>query len=186
MRIISGLYKGRTIKAPSSKFTRPTTDRVRETLFNILNNYIDFENISVLDIYSGSGALGIETLSRGAEKVHFVEKNFPVYNILKGNIDSLGESINYKIFKMEAVSFSNLSTHETYDLILADPPFFKDDIHFVVKNLINNSFLAENGIIIVERSKQTLEKDVNFFKKEPFKKIGDTLLYWFNQDDVIK
>lgn len=185
MRIIAGIYKGRTIKAPSSKFTRPTTDRVRETLFNILNNYIDFENIKVLDIYSGSGALGIETLSRGAEEVHFVEKNFPVYNILKGNIDLLGESVKYKIFKMEAVPFSNLSNHDVYDLILADPPFFKDDIHIVVKNLINNSFLSENGILIVERSKQTQENDVAFFKKEPFKKIGDTLLYWFNQNDII-
>ena len=76
MRIIAGEYKGHTILVPKSKFVRPTTDRVRETLFNLLNNRIDFEDINVLDIYAGSGSLGWECLSRGSAIIHFVEKNF--------------------------------------------------------------------------------------------------------------
>ncbi|MDP4172732.1 MAG: 16S rRNA (guanine(966)-N(2))-methyltransferase RsmD [Bacteroidota bacterium] len=180
MRIISGKFKGRTLKVPSSKFTRPTTDRVRETLFNLLNNQIDFDGIRVLDIYAGSGSFGLEAYSRGASEIHFIEKNFPVYKVLTENIEAMKNEINFKIFKMEAIRFSKISDHLSYDLIFADPPFFKDDIHQVVKNLLENHFLAENGILIIERSIQTREKDIAGFGIEPFKKIGDTLLYQFD------
>ncbi len=181
MRIISGLHKGRILKVPGSKFTRPTTDKVRESLFNILNNTIDFDGIEVLDIYAGSGSLGLEALSRGAGKVDFVEKNFPVYKILGENISHLKVDEQCYIYKMEAIGVTRLANHKQYHLILADPPFFKDDIHDVVKNLLANSFLYDEGIIIVERSIQTKEKDIQQFGTEPFKRIGDTLLYKFEK-----
>jgi 16S rRNA (guanine966-N2)-methyltransferase len=177
MRIISGLYKGRLIRVPDSKLIRPTTDRVRETLFNLLNNRIDFKGIKVLDIYAGSGSLGLECLSRGAEEIHFVEKNFPIYKNLQENINSLGVENECSIFKMEANKFSQLSLHIKYDLILADPPFFKEDIYEVIDNLLNNHFLTDMGIIIIERSIQTKEKDILNLKTEPFKIIGDTCLF---------
>ncbi len=78
---------------------------------------------------------------------------------------------------MEAIKFSLLSDHNKYDLILADPPFFKDDIYGVVYNLIKNQFLTESGEIVIERSIQTKQKDILNFKTEPFKIIGDTCLY---------
>lgn len=177
MRIISGEFKGRLIKVPDSKLIRPTTDRVRETLFNLLNNRIDFQGIKVLDLYAGSGSLGLECLSRGAEEIHFVEKNYPIYKNLQENIDSLEVENVCRIFKMEAIKFSLLSDHNKYDLILADPPFFKDDIYGVVYNLIKNQFLTESGEIVIERSIQTKQKDILNFKTEPFKIIGDTCLY---------
>jgi len=177
MRIISGVLKGRLIRVPDSKLIRPTTDRVRETLFNLLNNRIDFEGIKVLDVYAGSGSLGLECLSRGAEEIHFVEKNYPIYKNLQENIDSLSAGQECKIFKMEAIKFSLLSDHYKYDLILADPPFFKDDVYGVVENLMQNQFLTETGIVVVERSIQTKEKDILNLKAEPFKIIGDTCLY---------
>jgi 16S rRNA (guanine966-N2)-methyltransferase len=179
MRIIAGELKGRFIKAPETKFTRPTTDRVRETVFNLLNNRIDFDGINVLDIYAGSGSLGFECLSRGAASVSFIEKNFPVYKNLQENIDSLGVKERCKIYKMEAVKFSSWEEHPKYDLVLADPPFFDYDIYAVVKNLLANNFLAPEGFIWVERSIQTREKDIEGFGKEPFKKVGDSLLYEF-------
>ncbi|MEI7485761.1 MAG: RsmD family RNA methyltransferase, partial [Ignavibacteriota bacterium] len=101
MRIISGIFKGRTLKVPNTKFTRPTTDRVRETLFTLLTNQIDFDGIKVLDIYAGSGSLGLESVSRGASEVHFIEKNFRIYKTLQENIDNLKTEINYRIYKME-------------------------------------------------------------------------------------
>lgn len=180
MRIISGFHRGRILKVPSSKFTRPTTDKVKGVIFNYLNNIIDFEDIKVCDIYSGSGSLGLEALSRGAAEVHFVEKNFPVSKVLSMNIDLLKAGKECRIFKMEAVKFSKLSAHEKYDLILADPPFFKDDIHEVFKNLVEREFLNEDGILILERSKQTEKNDIEKFGLEPFKKIGDSLLYLFS------
>ena len=177
MRIISGDFKGRLIRVPDSKLIRPTTDRVRETLFNLLNNRIDFDGIKVLDVYAGSGSLGLECKSRGAEQIHFVEKNFPIYKNLQENINSLDVEKECRIFKMEAIKFSLLADHTEYDLILADPPFFKDDIYVVVDNLIKNHFLSKSGMIIIERSIQTKEKDILNLKTEPFKIIGDTCLY---------
>jgi len=179
MRIISGSLKGRTLKVPDPKYTRPTTDRVRETIFNILNNIIDFDGIDVLDIYSGSGSFGLETISRGAASVDFIEKNFPVHKVLLQNIENCKVLDLCKIYKMEAVAFSRNPEHKKYDLIFADPPFFKDDIHIVAKNILEREFLSDEGIFLIERSIQTREKDEENFEAEPFKRIGDTLLYKF-------
>ena len=177
MRIISGKFKGRTITSPNSKFIRPMTDRVRVNLFDIINNKIDFNGVKVLDSYSGSGSLGLECLSRGADEVHFVERNFIIYKNLVKNIELLNVKAHCKIFKMEALKFSRIKDHEQYDLIFADPPFFKDDIYEVVENILNNNFLHEDGLMIVQRSIQTREKDKLNFEVEPFKVIGDSCLY---------
>lgn len=177
MRIISGEFKGRLINVPKSDLIRPTTDRVRETLFNLLNNIIDFTDIKVLDVYAGSGSLGLECISRGAALVDFVEKNFVIQKNLQENINSLNVEDRCTIYKMEAVRFSSLPKKKEYDLILADPPFFKDDVYTVVKNLLANNYLTKDGFIIIERSKQTRKKDIENFNIEPFKIIGDTCLY---------
>ena len=179
MRIISGKFGGRTIRFPNSKLVRPTTDKVKESLFNYLVHSIDFEGIKVCDIYAGSGSLGLESLSRGAGEVHFVEKDFHVAKVLEANIDSLGAKDECKIFRMEAVKFSKISAHHEYDLILADPPFFKDDVHSLVDNILERNYLKANGIMLIERSIQTKEKDIEHFKREPFKRIGDSLIYLF-------
>jgi len=177
MRIISGKFKGRIITSPNSKYIRPMTDRVRVTLFDILSNKIDFKSSKVLDIYSGSGSIGLECLSRGADEVHFVERNFAIYKNLVKNIESLGVEIQCKIFKMEASKFSRMEEHKKFNLIFADPPFFKDDIYDVSDNLQTNNFLVEGGLIIIQRSIQTKEKDKLHFEAEPFKIIGDSCLY---------
>ncbi len=177
MRIISGEFKGRLIQVPQSKDIRPTTDRVRETLFNLLNNKLDFDGIKVLDLYAGSGSLGLECLSRGADEIHFVERNLFIYKNLLNNIASLGAENKCIVYKMEVKKYSHSKINKDYDLIIADPPFFKDDIYEVVDNLLYNKFLNENGFIIVERSVQTKEKDMANFKLPPFKIIGDACLY---------
>jgi len=181
MRIISGKYKSRPVKAPNSKFTRPTTDMVKESIFNMLQNNINFSGVKVLDIYAGSGSLGLEALSRGAESVHFVEKNFTVFKVLLGNLKSLNVEDSCRIFKRSALKFSESTDHEKYDLIFADPPFFKDDIHQVYRNIIDGNFVSDNGIFIIERSIQTEEKDIQAFGQEPLKKIGDSLIYWYEK-----
>ncbi len=105
MRIISGIFKGRLINVPQSKEIRPTTDRVRETLFNLLNNRIDFDDIEVLDFYSGSGSLGLECISRGAKHVTFIERNFQIYKNLIENIKSLDVENQCKVVKSEAIDY---------------------------------------------------------------------------------
>jgi len=177
LRITSGYLKGRYINVPKSELVRPTTERVRETIFNILNNRMSFEGIKVLDMYSGSGALGFECLSRGAEEIHFVEKNSVIYGTIEENIKLLQAEQNCTIYKMPAVRFSSLKKKVEYDLILADPPFFKDDIYNVVGNILNNGYLRSECFMIIERSIQTKQKDIENFKVEPFKIIGDACLY---------
>jgi 16S rRNA (guanine966-N2)-methyltransferase len=181
LRIISGKLKGNFINAPKSKLTRPTTDRVRETLFNILNNQISFEGMKVLDLYSGSGTLGFEALSRGADEIHFVEKNRSIYTNLEQNIKKLKVENSCKIFKTEASSFTNSNHGFKYNIVFADPPFFKYDIYLVVENLLKNNFLTEDGFIIIERSIQTKMKDMKNFNMAPFKIIGDACLYKISQ-----
>ena len=177
LRITSGYLKGRYINVPKSELVRPTTERVRETIFNILNNRISFEGIKVLDMYAGSGALGFECLSRGAEEVHFVEKSSVIYSTLEENIKLLQVEDKCKILKMPAIKFSSLKRNDEYDLILADPPFFKDDIYNVVGNILNNRYLRSDCFMIIERSIQTRQKDIENFKVEPFKLIGNACLY---------
>jgi 16S rRNA (guanine966-N2)-methyltransferase len=177
LRITSGNLKGRYINVPKSELVRPTTERVRETIFNILNNRMSFEGIKVLDMYAGSGALGFECLSRGADEVHFVEKNSVIYRVLEENIKLLQVESNCQIFKMPAIKFTSMKQKVEYDLILADPPFFKDDIYNVVGNILNNGYLRSDCFMIIERSIQTKQKDVENFKVEPFKIIGDACLY---------
>ena len=177
LRITSGYLKGRYINVPKSELVRPTTERVRESIFNILNNRMSFEGIKVLDMYAGSGALGFECLSRGAEEVHFVEKNSVIYSTLEENIKLLQAEHNCEIFKMPSIKFTAVKKNVEYDLILADPPFFKDDIYNVVGNILNNRYLRSDCFMIIERSIQTRQKDIENFKVEPFKLIGDACLY---------
>ncbi|MEP0860229.1 MAG: 16S rRNA (guanine(966)-N(2))-methyltransferase RsmD [Ignavibacterium sp.] len=177
MRIISGYLKGRFFNVPQSKFIRPTTDRVRETLFNILNNLIDFEGIEVLDLYSGSGSLGFECISRGAKSVLFVEKNNMIYKNLNENIKSLEIENKCSVVRSEAIVFTRKKSMKSFDLILADPPFFEYDIYNAVENLKQNGYMNSESLLIIERSIQTKEKDIENFKVEPFRIIGDACLY---------
>lgn len=177
MRIISGKFKSRTIKTPPEKFTRPTTDKVKESLFNMLVNSYKFEGTSVLDIYAGSGSLGLEALSRGAEFIHFVELNYRVFRVLSGNIKSLDAEKDCRIFKTSAEKFTSAPAKTSYDFIFADPPFLNDDVHKAVDNILKNGFLAESGVMIIERSIQTEIKDKEAFGREPFRRLGDSLIY---------
>ena len=182
MRIIAGEYRGRTIKFPKSNLVRPTTDKNKEAIFNMLRRYVDFDGIKVCDIYAGSGSLGLEALSRGADEVHFVEKDFKVQKMLNENIESLDASQYCTIFRMEALRFSKLKDRGPYDLVITDPPFFKHDIHEVYKNLLENNFLTEDGVLLIERSIQTKEIDEEAFGQEAIKRLGDSLIYIFENE----
>lgn len=182
LRITSGVFRGRFINAPHSELTRPTTERVRESIFNYLNNRMDFNGVRVLDLYSGSGALGFEALSRGVKSVDFVERNYVPYKNLQNNILLLSLQNQCHLFKTSALQHVKKCSPRQYDLILADPPFFEFDIHDVVRHIQENDILTESGILLVERSNQTEEQDTQEFKIEPFRRIGDTLLYLFQKE----
>jgi len=183
LRITSGIYGGRFIEAPQSDLTRPTTGRVKESVFNYLTNRMSFDDITVLDLYSGSGSLGLEALSRGAAKIIFVEKNLSPFKVLQKNISSLEADGNCTIMKTSAVAYVKVCESGAFDLILADPPFFSYDIYEVWTTVIEKQLLKPGSYFIVERSIQTLEKDVAGFGLEPNRRLGDTCLYEYQRSE---
>jgi 16S rRNA (guanine966-N2)-methyltransferase len=121
MRVIAGEYRGRRLKAPPGVRTRPTADRVREALFSILG---DVEGLRVADLFAGSGALGIEALSRGAEHATFVEGNHGAVGILKFNLAALGIVEGVEVFEWETVNWlRTVAGSLAFDLVLVDPPY---------------------------------------------------------------
>jgi 16S rRNA (guanine966-N2)-methyltransferase len=123
VRIVAGRWRGRTIAAPRGMTVRPTADRVREAWMSILQN--DLPDASILDLFSGSGALGLEALSRGASHATFVESAAPSLASLQANIEQLGASAHATVHRMDALRFlATVDTH-AYDVAFADPPYRK-------------------------------------------------------------
>lgn len=148
MRIISGKFKGRKIEPPAGLGIRPTTDRAREALFNILQHKIDFETTQVLDLFGGSGAVSIEFISRGAKSVTCVEKLPKIARYLKQTIVSLAIE-NCTIYNMDALLFIK-QTDIQFDCIFMDPPYqapYKLDL---IQTIFTCQLLAPHGLIIVE------------------------------------
>lgn len=145
IRITSGEFRGRTIKSPRSKLTHPMGSREKMALFNMISGYLS--DATVLDAYSGSGALGIEALSRGAKKVVFVEKNSHAASIIKTNINTLGLVECTSVIESSVDSFSY---DKKFDIIIADPPY--DNFNSKQIEKIAN-FLKEDGVFVLSHPK---------------------------------
>lgn len=151
LRIIAGIAKGRTIKAVKGMKTRPTSDRVKEALFSILQDKI--ADAKVLDLFAGTGNLGLEALSRGARSAIFVEKDWDAIGVIRDNINSLGLSegklIKGDVFKV----IDSLGKREQFDIIFADPPYRKGFAEKVISAIDKSRILALNGVLVVEQGK---------------------------------
>ena len=176
MRIIAGKFRGVTLYMPRGKKTRPLKDLVRESIFNFLSHSnkisFKFEQSNVLDLYSGTGAFGLECLSRLAKQVIFIEKEKEVFKILEKNIEKLKEKNKTKILfedvfsvikKQDKHLFSWLSDLK-FDLIFCDPPFKDTNINKLIELIVAKNLLKKNGIIIIHRHKYDKEKLTNYFK----------------------
>ena len=150
MRIISGSHKGRKILAPKNINIRPTTDKSKEALFNILNNFFDLEEISVLDLFSGTGSISYEFASRGVTKITAVENNYKAVNFIKRKSSELNFPV--KVVRKNVLNYINNNV-EKFDFIFMDPPysFLKDEYQKMIE-IISKNKLTEYGIIIVEHS----------------------------------
>lgn len=154
MRIISGKHKGRRLMAPKKLPVRPTTDQAKEGLFNILWNRYDFDDITVLDLFSGTGNMAYEFASRGVKNVTAVDQFFGCVRFIKKTAAELEMPIS--TVKSETSSFL-AKTADTFDLIFADPPYnFTDDQFKEIVDLVfKHQHLNTNGVLIVEHSKHT-------------------------------
>ena len=160
MRIISGSAKGRVLKSPKGMLTRPTLDRTRESLFNILANG-ELEGANVLDIFAGTGALGLEALSRGAAYGVFIDHY--TQQLIKQNAALCGVSSQCEVLRMDVTKALAHLQGRQFDYIFADPPYNKNLVNNTIALICQYDLLASHGLLLMERSK---DED-----------IADSLLY---------
>ncbi|WP_077614465.1 16S rRNA (guanine(966)-N(2))-methyltransferase RsmD [Caenibacillus caldisaponilyticus] len=150
MRVIAGKCKGRALKAVPGRTTRPTTDRVKETLFNIIGPF--FEGGQVLDLYGGSGSLGIEALSRGMDRAVFIDRHGPAVMTIRRNLDACGLSEQAEVYRKDAGRALNIlgQRGERFDLIFLDPPYEEARFDRDFDRIVRYGLLREGGLIVAE------------------------------------
>ncbi len=176
MRVIAGRYKGRRLKAPTWEGLRPTSDKLRETLFNILAPRV--EGARVLDGYAGTGAVGIEALSRGAAHVSFVEQNRRAAALIEENLGVCGVEADYTIECGEVSSVLRRGgARATFDLILLDPPYDLDNVKDALDAAA--SALAPGGLLVLERATRREPEVPASLARVRDVKSGDSTLTFF-------
>jgi len=173
MRIISGKHKARKIIAPKNLPVRPTTDRAKESIFNILENRYDFSENKILDLFSGTGNLSYEFSSRNALQITAVDIN---KNCIKF-IEKINDELNFNIRTMLSDSFKFVSqTDENFDLIFIDPPYNYNNYHKIKDIIIERKVINDGGCIIIEHDKR-----INFNDKNTeIRKYGSVFFTMFN------
>lgn len=175
MRVIAGMYGGRALKAPAGSATRPTSDRVREALFSILG--VRVQGARVLDLFAGSGALGVEALSRGAESVVFVDDAAAAIKVIRGNLETLGADA--EIRRNDALRFLGAASAggAQYDLIFLDPPYRLADR---LANRLSEALpavLAPGAVAVAESDRRApLALDLPLHDE---RRYGDTLIRFY-------
>ncbi len=153
-RIVAGEYGGRRLQTPPGDGTRPTTDRVREAMFSSLQSELGgFDGVRVLDLFAGSGALGLEAMSRGAEAADFVESDSRVAGVIKRNIADLGVE-DAKVLRTTVERFVRVPPPKPYDLVFLDPPYAldTDEVAAIVAALAVPAWRTADSVLVVERS----------------------------------
>ena len=155
MRVVGGRLKGRNIAAPSSRDIRPTADRLRESVFNILLHAYDapIEGARVLDLFAGTGALGIEAVSRGAAFTLFVDNGAQARALLSNNVEALGLGGVTKVYRRDATNLGPAHPVEPFALVFLDPPYGRGLAEKALASLRSGGWLVPGALLVVEESK---------------------------------
>ena len=166
MRIVSGKFRGRSLQAPKSQNIRPTSDRIRESLFNVIShNYGDnLDNTRVLDLFAGTGALGIEALSRGARFALFIENSIEGRGLLRQNIDNLSLQGHSKVFRRDASELGPIGSITPFDLVFADPPYGHGFGEKAAAGLVAGGWLSPSGLFVLEEDKDCAPESLPGFE----------------------
>ena len=167
MRVISGKYKGKKLDGFNINGTRPTMDRVKESLFASISPYL--ENSVCLDLFAGSGALGIEALSNGASKCYFVDNSKEIFPILKKNLEGISNSI--ALFEDYLQALDNIN--EKIDIVFLDPPYPKKLIGKALTSILEKDILSSKALIICEYEDEVFDCPLEIIKE---KKYGDKFI----------
>ena len=154
MRVVGGRFRGRALKGPSSQSIRPTSDRLRETIFNILAHGHDdaVENARVVDLFAGTGALGLEAVSRGARFALFVDDGSEARALLRENVEALGLGGLTRIFRRDATKLGDAPSGEKFDLAFLDPPYGKGLAPRALRALVDGGWLRDGALCVVEEA----------------------------------
>lgn len=176
MRIIAGEFRGRNVKSPSEETTRPTTDRVRESMFSSILSRMDMEGAVVLDAFGGSGALGLEALSRGAERCSFWERDAKARDVLQSNITAFGLDSRRASVKQGDVLESSqrpLAFGHPYDLVLLDPPYVlsAQEVCAFLRRLLDHNDIAPGTVVVYEHALQNQAAAVEAVEGEGYLEI---------------
>lgn len=169
MHIISGKYRGKKLKGFNIEGTRPTMDRVKESLFGMIQNYV--EGSKVLDLFAGSGALGLEAISNGANEAYLIDNNEEAIRVIKDNMKNMNDDI--KVIKSDYKKFLK-ETDLKFDIIFLDPPYRKGLMGKALKIIEERKLLTESGIVVCEYEYNDFTTNLNLFKEKSygFKKIS--------------
>ncbi|MBN2596047.1 16S rRNA (guanine(966)-N(2))-methyltransferase RsmD [Labilibaculum sp.] len=171
MRIISGTHKGRRISPDKNFKARPTTDFAKESLFNVLNNVIDFEDLKVLDLFGGTGGISYEFASRGAEMVMCIEKNHNHFSFIQKTIKEL-KFEQIQAIKTDVFRFLR-NFPQKFDLIFADPPFAMKSLETIPNLVFEKELLSEDGLLIIEHgSSNDFSAHPNFTEKRVYGSVN--------------
>ncbi len=156
MRIIGGTLKGRVLKTPPSADIRPTSDRLRETLFNILaHGYPEsLDGTAVIDLFAGTGAMGLEALSRGARKALFVDDGIVARALIRTNVETLGLGGQTRIFRRDARKLGSAPPGESFSLAFLDPPYGKGFAEGALMALRDGGWLTPDALVVIEEATQ--------------------------------
>ena len=177
MRIVAGKFRGARIEAPKGLATRPTSDRVRQALFNVLEHgppRFDFEGTRVLDLFAGSGALGLEALSRGARHAVFIEKSPAARAAIRRNVEALGLTGATKIWRRDAAKLGEAGTLQPFQLIFCDPPYRKGLGERALEEAINGGWTEQGAIAVLEEHADVAISWPPFFREIDRRRYGDT------------
>lgn len=177
MRVIAGSMRGLRLSAPDGINTRPTLDRVKEAVFSMLMPYLS--NAVVLDLFAGSGAIGIEALSRGASKAVFIDNDKSAISCIKKNISSGKVEERANVFCMDAIKYLS-ECNERFDIIFLDPPYFNNAYSSVLESIAKKDILSPDGIIVVEWDYEhgfiNNGAEFSIFKEKKYGRVGITTL----------
>jgi len=198
VRITGGAFKGRSLSCPKGRVVRPTTDKVRQALFNILaSNYVsDWKEVTVLDLFAGTGALGLEAISRGARHCTFIEHNKRVLSHLKKNLQIVPvNSGSIRLLGLDVYSFlerpANPEEQMPFTLVLADPPYGKGHISRLLKAFSKSyKLVSDDALIVIEEKRGALSllNNGDMYGFEPIKEkgYGDSALFFFRREEMLK
>lgn len=180
MRIIAGNLKGRRLNPPEGLPVRPTTDMARESLFNILNNYVDYEDCSVMDLFAGTGAVSLEFISRGVKDVTSIEINNQCTDFIKASAQRLGIQ-NIHVVRADVFDLIKRA-YKKFDIIFADPPYALADLPKLPDLVFEKQLLTEDGIFILEHPRDfSFEEHPHFWQHRAYGKVNFT--FFANQLD---